>query len=62
MANQVSGLPKYDKKWWYPDLTGFQFDVKPCNVAYGRGSENLGSDEKYYGASYINLPWNNDEK
>lgn len=58
----VAGNPKDDKKWWFTDKTGFQFDTKPRNVAYGRDGENLGSDEKYYGAGYIELPWNNPEK
>ena len=61
-TNKIAGEPKNDKKWWYPDKTGFQFDTKPCNVAYGRGGENLGSDEKYYGAGYVSLPWNNPQK
>lgn len=65
----ILGDKSKDYKWWYPDNTGFQFDVAPRNVAMtGReiynGDTNsgnpttLGSDDGYYSPKYLCMPWN----
>lgn len=58
MARKIAGSVKDDKKWFYPDVSGFQFDTRPRNVASGRNNDGMNTDESLYGGRYIEIPWN----
>ena len=58
----INGSVSDDKKWFYPDKTGFMFDTPPLNVVSGRGSyyspHVAGSMENLYSGSFVEIPWN----
>jgi hypothetical protein len=57
----IAGKVSDDKKFFYPDKTGFMFDTKPRDVAKGRDGFFDTLDLEYYGAKYKEITWNTAE-
>lgn len=63
----INGSTKDDRKWFYPDKTGYMFDTPPINVVKGRGAyygayTAQPSEYLYYSGLYTEIPWSTNNR